>query len=489
VKQPGRPPSVAHNRHDSLGKCLRIEVTDDCLKAELVVEPHAPPTEPLTILPLLALLKRHRITSGLRPSALQAALQRVNGFCRVAERFTVALGDPPEKGAEVLIQPAVSLALPRPNDLDRSQSLALAAVEACGAVVAGDILAEVRVDNALRPGRSVFGESLHPIHAALMHLELGPGVEADLHAERLFLRAKDAGMALLAAPRVDVLPLETIPGPLQIPSSGREYKGHVFVVGRVTGSGKLRTPGHLFVTRAVDGVDLEVGGSVVLGAGYLGRKSAMAICAGSFSTRTLERAQVEAGGAVYVVAGSVQSQITCGGELRVDGAIVGGSVTAGENIQARQIGSTCGTDTRIGINPVLRYRQALADLEGEIKMLKSRWNELGKLALRLQPRSSLATEDLPPSPELAKVCAEQADIGRKLKQQTEMRLRLLCSARAETARVRIIVTETLHPGAFLHIGESEAEIISARSSVQIGLAAESEEIHISPIPDSAHDRD
>lgn len=485
MNQPERSPSIARNRGDDLAHYVRIQISDNGLRAELMIEPHTPPSEPTTIAQLIALLRQEGIVYGLRPPALHAALRRINGFCRSRESFTIALGEPPEKGTDVLVQPAISLALPCPNDLDRSHGLALAAVEACGAVVAGDILAEIRVDSSLHPGRSVFGEDLHPIHTALLHLKIGSGIETDLHEDRLFLRAKRAGMALLEPPHLDVLPLEVVQGPLKVPPSGIEFADHVLVVGRVTGTGKLQTPGHLFVTKAVDGVSLEIGGSVVLGAGYLGRQSAVAHCSGSFSTRTVERARVEAGSEIYVVAGVVQSQLVCGGEVRVDGAIVGGTVTAGLNIHARQIGSSSGTDTQITLNPVLRYRQSLADLQDEIKQLKANWKKLERLSFRLQPRGTLGGDDAPASPELARVAAEQSLVGRKLKQLMETRVRLLRAAQAETAQVKVIVAETLHPGTFLRIGDSEAEIVSARTSVQIELAAESDAIHIRPIPETA----
>ncbi len=453
-----------------LESVLRLEIGPDGLYCDLVVLPHAPPINPFELPALVSYLKKSKLKTGIQPAAVHAALERLNTFSRAEQAFTIAVGTFPEIGAEVLIQPAVSLAVPGPNDLDRSQTFASAAVEACGSVSEGELIAEVRVDESLKAGRTVTGECLPPIRGALKRLELGEGVEASFEENILFVHAVRDGMVLLHPPKIDVLPVEVVQGPLQLIGSGEEYEGHLLVIGRVSGAAPLEAKGHLFVTGVVDGAQLRAGGSIVLGGSFLGRQHGTVVCCGNFASRSAEQCEIDAGGSVYVLTSAAQSAIASGSRVSIGGTLAGGSTRAGLEISAKQLGSARGIPTKVALAPERRYLVHRKQLQSEIKQLEKEWAALDRASLRFRPRGALQEESDQESPELAQIRAQQSLVGGRLAQLVSEEERITRMARDDAGSGSIVATETVQTGVLIRVNDAVMETVSTGGATRARLS-------------------
>lgn len=474
-----RNPRIRTDQKAALLRMIRVELSPDELQADLFIEAHPLPTARIQLVTLLAAINEcsaKSIRYGLRPEAIRTALERINGFCRSEERLTIAVGSAPESAGELHIQPAVSLTLPRPNDLDRPQTMAVAAVEACGSVLTGDIIAEIQVDQELRPGRTVDGEEIHPAYSVLKRLDFGDGVIAEVSNGRVFIRAARDGTVLMLPPRVDVLNLEQVQGPLKVTKATEPYPEHVLVVGRVTGSGTLAAAGNIYVTGAVTGVNLEAGGSISLGGAFLGQGTAWAKCEGSFSARTAERASIDSRGDTFLLAGAIQSELLTGGELRVDGAIIGGSALAGRGIAARQLGSASGSSTTIAISPGRGLDDDRRRFRQEIQRLEAQWGELERNCFRLKPRAALTEAEATLPPELTRARNKQAAIEQRLNELRGEQERQDAIAARDALSARINIWEVLHSGVSLLIGEVSHDVLESVEAVRAKLDEEGERI-------------
>ncbi|MAE69965.1 MAG: hypothetical protein CME06_05800 [Gemmatimonadetes bacterium] len=454
----------------NLESVLRLEIAPDGLYCALVVLPHAPPINPFELPALVSYLKKNKLKTGIQPSAVHAALERLNTFSRVEQAFTIAVGTFPKIGAEVLIQPAVSLAVPGPNDLDRAQAFASAAVEACGSVSRGELIAEVRVDESLSAGKTVTGETLPPISGALTRLELGEGVEATLDEERLLVHALRDGMVLLHPPKIDVLPVEIVQGPLELLGSGDEYDGHLLVIGRVSGAAPLEAKGHLFVTDVVDSAQLRAGGSIVLGGSFLGRQRGTVFCRGNFASRSAEQCEIDAGGSVYVLTNAAQSTIASGSRVSIRGTLAGGSTLAGLEISAKQLGSPRGIPTKVALDPERRYLSHRKQLQSEISQLENEWATLDRTSLRFRPRGAKQQNSNQESPELAQIRAQQSLVAGRLAQLVSEEGRIAQMAREDSGSGAIVATETVQPGVLIRVNDAVMETVSTGGAARARLS-------------------
>jgi len=468
-----------------LESLLRLEISPDGLSCDLVVLSHPPPVTPFELPALVAYLKQHKLRSGIQPATIHAALERLNTFSRGEQPFTIAVGSLPEFGAELLIQPAVSLAVPGPNDLDRSQAFACAAVEACGSVAEGDLIAEVRVDDTLKPGQSVTGEPLLPIRAALSRLELGAGVHPTFDEQRLLIHAARQGMVLLHPPRIDVLPVETIQGPLRLNASSEPHLGHLLVIGRVSGTAPLEAAGHLFVTGTVDGAKLRAGGSIVLGGGLLGKHHGSAGCAGNFAARSAEQCEIEAHGNVFILTSASQCQISSGSRITLGGTLAGGRARAGLEISAKQLGSARGINTRVSLDPHSRHRSHRRQLRAEIKQVQKKWEQLDRASVRLRPRGPLQQESDREPPELAQIRAQQALVGKRLKQLVSEQERIERMAVDDARSGAVVAKEVLHTGVAIRITDAFLETVSSQGATRARLAEDGLTIQLEDLGDKS----
>ena len=104
-----------------------------------------------------------------------------------------------------------------------------------------------------------------------------------------------------------------------------------------------------------------------------------------------------AGRDILVRDGIINSQVSAGRNVRVEGgngSVVGGMVSAGEEIYARSVGTSLstGTELRVGVNPALR--EEYQHLRQEVKKAETNLDNIRKNLRQLQSmdRSHLSME-------------------------------------------------------------------------------------------------
>ncbi|MCL2282278.1 MAG: FapA family protein [Fibromonadales bacterium] len=219
----------------------------------------------------------------------------------------------------------------------------------------GDVLAVVVPPTAGTPGEDVNG---HPIEAK-------PGTKA-----RYFLgeglEEKDGSVVVIApgTPSVqdDVLLIRrnyVLQGDVDLSTGNINFPGTVIIHGSVTDGFEVISEENVIVNGLITGAKIRAKGYVKCAGGIQG-KDKTEVTAGSFVAATFINASViVAEGDILVTKDILHSNISCLGELRTGGSIIGGVTTAFKGVECGGcIGSETGVKTVVNIRT--HYRQEKA---------------------------------------------------------------------------------------------------------------------------------
>ena len=233
------------------------------------------------------------------------------------------------------------------------------------------------------------------------------------------------------------------------------FEGDVEVMGNVNAGFSINANGNIVVHGMIESAELTAGGDIVAKNGVSGSDKAILKADGRISAKYIERATVD--GRQSVTAEFVlHSVIMSEGFVDVTkgkGAIIGGTVSAGEYVAAKSIGADSGTATNIeiGISPAKRNKYK------EIQDALPTYDAgLGRLKLALDAAANPNNPKNNP-----KAAAElKVKLGELLKQRSLLTQQLteLEEAMQSAQDGRIHVADTVYPGTKISIGSCNLQI-------------------------------
>jgi uncharacterized protein (DUF342 family) len=174
------------------------------------------------------------------------------------------------------------------------------------------------------------------------------------------------GQVIIAGGKINVEPVYTVPGNVNVKTGNIIFLGTVIVNGNVEDGYSVKAAGNIEIHGTVEKAELDAEGDIIVYQGITGRSSGMIRAGRSIWARFIENARVEAGNMVVVSDGIINSQVDAFKRIICSGkraSIVGGRLRATEEINAKSIGSpTSGTETicEVGFDP--KSKEALEKL-------------------------------------------------------------------------------------------------------------------------------
>jgi uncharacterized protein (DUF342 family) len=363
------------DRNYSRDSSVRVEVTDQDMKASIIVEPPGSGGCDLTADLIITFLRNNRVVSGIKTDYIAEFADKPI----YRQPVVVAEGLKEVNGRNAYIdyhfetnQNKVHLRQSRDGTVDfkdlqiiqnvvEKQPLAIkipAEDGVKGRTVKGDFLpAKDGVDIALPVGKNV--------HAS----EDGMSVISDIN-----------GQVMIANGVINVEPVFLVQGNVCLKTGNIIFLGTVVVTGNVEDGFSVKAAGNIEVNGSVERAELEAEGDVIVRQGIVGKNSGTVKAGKSVWAKFIENAIIDAGNMVVASDGIINSQvdaykrIVCHGKK---GRIVGGRLRASEEINAQYIGTSSGNTETVcetGIDPKLK--EALDQLV-EDKALKEK--ELAKV--------------------------------------------------------------------------------------------------------------
>ena len=203
--------------------------------------------------------------------------------------------------------------------------------------------------------------------------------------EGLRVHAAQAGQLVIANNKLTVIPLIEVKGDVDLSTGNINFVGSVVVKGSVQTGFTVKAEGNVDIAGNVSGGIVE-GQNVTVRMGVQGMSKGYIKASENVITKYAENATIQAGRDVIVSDVILHSKVSAGKRVIVEerrGLIVGGQISAGEEIRAKTIGahSATNTDIEVGVNPALREeyqsaRKEIRKLEFDLEQTQKALNLL-----------------------------------------------------------------------------------------------------------------
>jgi uncharacterized protein (DUF342 family) len=218
----------------------------------------------------------------------------------------------------------------------------------------GDILADVIPPTEGEDGMDVRGSPIMAKAGEKAKYFLGEGVEEkDGH-----LIVTAAGTPSVQDDLIMVHRNYVLQGDVDLSTGNINFPGTVIIHGNVTDGFEVIAEEHVVVNGLISGAKIKAKGYVKCAGGIQGKGKAE-ITSGSFVAATfVSAATIVAEGDIVITKDILHSTVSCLGELRLGGAIIGGVATAFKGVECGELGSESGVKTIVNIRT--HYRQEKA---------------------------------------------------------------------------------------------------------------------------------
>jgi hypothetical protein len=247
-------------------------------------------------------------------------------------------------------------------------------------------------------GKTVTGKIL-PARAG-NDIPLPVGTNVHVGDDGASILADINGQIIMAGGKINVEPVYTVEGDVNLKTGNIIFLGTVIVTGNVEDGFSVKAAGNIEVKGIVSRAVLDAEGDIIIYQGVIGKSGGMIRAGRSIWSRFIENANIESGDMVVVTDGIINSYVDAKKSIVCQGKranIVGGRLRAGEEINAKVLGnSNTGTETicEVGFDPqskieLDRLIEVKATAEGEMDAIKL---DLQSLINTKKQRKSLPEE-------------------------------------------------------------------------------------------------
>jgi uncharacterized protein (DUF342 family) len=385
---PGEEVKIADSQNEKiLGQDIEIRVVNRGMEARATLLP-GDGGEKLTLKKAVELLHRKGIVFGIDESAIERMLNQEINYKEVP----IAYGQPPKKGQDARIKYYIDFDHKAKPSILEDGTVDYKHLNLIHNVTKGQVLAELIPATEGIPGKTVIGKTIAARSGKNLSLPMGKNTV--ISENKLSLVAGIDGKAEMIDGKIHVFAVYEVPGNVDNSTGNIDFVGNVIVNGNVLTGFEIKAGGYVEVRGVVEGASIFAKGDVVLKQGMQGMGRGNIESHGNVVARFIENGTVSAKGDILTEV-ILHSNVNCGGKIEVTGRkglIAGGSISAGSDISAINIGSPMATITEleVGISPVLREEYSalvreMDEINRELKMadqclaLLNKMESIGKL--------------------------------------------------------------------------------------------------------------
>ena len=359
---------------------LDIDISDAEMKAFITVSPPGIGGCDISVETYLSFLRNNRVVFGVNEENLREFADRPV----YKEKIVIAEGQKPENGRDSYIQYNFETDQAKIRLREGSNGrIDFKDLNIIKNVVENQPLARKIPPEQGKIGRTVTGKVIPAKNGRDIPLPLGKNVHMGDDGDTII--ADINGQVVLAGGKINVEPVYTVQGDVNLKTGNIIFLGNVIINGNVEDGFSVKAAGNIEVNGTVGKADLDAEGDVIVHQGITGKNTGTVKAGRSIWARFIENTIVESGNMVVVSDGVINSQVDAYKRIICRGKrahIVGGRLRASEEINAKILGSpTSGTETvcEVGIDPKSKMQ-----LETLIQKKAEMDKQLDDLQLNLQ---------------------------------------------------------------------------------------------------------
>ena len=372
---------VAEFEHKPMNDSMAsVEVDDNEMRVYVTVMPPGEGGCDLTYENFISLMKQNRVYHGVKEEFLMDFADRPV----YREKVEVAEGTRPVNGKDAYIQ----------YEFDTDQTNVKLKEGVNGKVnfkelnIIQNVVQNQKLATKIPPekgkdGKTVIGAVLPAKTGSDIPLPVGNNVHVGEEGDVIY--ADINGQVILAAGKINVEPVYTVEGDVNLKTGNIIFLGTVVINGNVEDGFSVKAAGNIEIKGTVGKAELDAEGDIIIYQGINGKGGGKVRAGSSIWSRFIENANVESGNMVVVADGIINSYVDAFKSIVCMGKrahIMGGRLRAGEEINAKTLGnSTSGTETicEVGFDP-----KSKMELENLISVKIASEDELESLKLDLQ---------------------------------------------------------------------------------------------------------
>ncbi|MFO7819723.1 MAG: FapA family protein [Halanaerobacter sp.] len=334
----------------------------------------------------------------------------------------------------------------------------------------GEVLVTKKPATAGEAGKDVWGEEIPPQPGEDIALPAGKNVSID--EEELKLIADIEGQASYDGSKVNVDDTHEVTGDVDLSTGNIDFTGNVLVHGDVKEGMEIDADGSVEVQGSVYEADIKSGGQIIINKGFVGSNRGSLEAEGNIEVKFIENGIVKTQNDLIVRDAIIHSDTDVKGNITVTegkGLISGGTIRAGEEIKAKEVGSNLATSTTVavGITPELRdeYHEAdekLTEIQKDLNETVKNVNLLKKVKKQqdgLEERKEMLLNQLIRKRfTLANELEEIKEKKKELSEELEKR-------KDGTIKVK----KEINPGVIIMIGTYKRKVTEKNSNVKYYL--------------------
>lgn len=347
---------------------MSIEITEDEMKAFVHFVPPRYSGRHVEYGEVIEGLKKAGVKIGIKEDAIREYLERMEYH----RPLLAAEGTRTVNGKDAYVEYKVRVDTKDISfEEDESGKVDFRNLELLENVVVGQLLAVKVPAEQGAPGRTITNRIL-PARAG-KDIKLQHGKGTILSEDGTELTAAINGQVVFKVGRISVEPIYVVNGDVSLETGNIVFLGSVIIAGNVQDNFEVKAAGNIEVRGTVQKAFLEAEGDIIIFQGIIGREEAkIESTGGTVYAKFIQNARVFAENDVIVPEGILHSSIDAGLRILSLGKrarIVGGVIRAGDEVNARYLGTDVSTRTeiRVGIHPkVLQQKTDLAAMKEKI---------------------------------------------------------------------------------------------------------------------------
>ncbi|BAC13539.1 hypothetical conserved protein [Oceanobacillus iheyensis HTE831] len=342
-------------------------------------------------------------------------------------------------------------------------------------VTKGQLLAKLILPKQGIDGLDVTGRVLKAKDGKPKKVRAGKNVvwKEDVHS---FFAASD-GQISINNQQIQVLPVFKVNESISMKTGNLDFVGNIEIHGDVPSGFEMKAEGDIRIHGVVEGAKIIAGGSVFIMEGIAGKNIGSIQAGNDIILGYCNHSFIQAGNDLYVEKSILHSDCTVIGHVYCKlGNIIGGSVSAGKTMEAKDIGNRLGIKTEIAFginkNEYEKEKQLIYQknkLEEDAKKIKS-------LGQRLRNGSAENNQKLRLSLLRQRNLLKQTEEEIHLIDQSLLVIQSTIGSEHEAS---LIVRNFIHPNVIISFGKYKRIIKSAHHFVKIKVSKN--EIDIIPL--------
>ncbi|MDE5412941.1 DUF342 domain-containing protein [Alkalihalobacterium chitinilyticum] len=359
------------NTMTPLDGVFEIIISKDKMNATLIQNQKLEAEYLLTMEQLRSWIKEHGVVSGINESNLKVIIDHVEP---ITSPIVIAEGKSPINGRNAFLQ---ANQFGAETDENEEGQVDLKKVITIPSVSQGQTVGRKVEATAGQSGINVFGEEI-PAKPGRDFI-LRPGKNTAVSEDKLSLIAQVDGQQCIDRKTIHVYPVYEVQGDLDMKTGNIDFIGNVTIRGNVPAGFKVKAKGDIRIQGTVEAATIISEGSIFVAAGIAGQGKGLIKAKKDIHTTFINQGNVEADGDLHVNQSILHSKCTVNGSIYCNkgkGNLVGGQLSAGKEIFAKEIGNSMHTQTELFIGV---HQQVLADIEKNKKILTLATGELEKL--------------------------------------------------------------------------------------------------------------